>query len=167
MPAMPWHARPVRPRVPPFANDLVATVPNLLCGAEPAVLLHCGFASATLPVRFRTSRSPAFCWIAPAIARSGLSVPKSGWHIALTFCRSGWLVLRPQLQLAVQTTHPAAEPLADPCLTRDISRLPSGGRCHCSDRFRGFAGIPPARRPSYLSVRAFPPFLRGGLSRHD
>src|SRR6266481_755902 len=165
--ATPSRARPVPPTIPPPANDWAAMAPDSQSAAKPANPPLFSPVAANPPAHFHTSRSPAFCSNAPAVAQSALSVPTSGWHTAPAFCKSGWLASHPSPPPAAQTTLPTVAPPAPPYLTRDTAPLPSAVHCRFADRIPVSAGIPPARRPSSPSAKASPPFLRGGLLRHD
>src|SRR5882762_1286723 len=165
--ATPSRARPVPPTIPPPANDWAAMAPDSQSAATRAVFLLSFPGAANPPAHFHTSRLPAFCWNAPAVAQSALSVPRSGWRTAPAFCRSGWLVSHPPPPPAAQTTLPAAAPPAAPYLMRDTAPPPSAAHYHFADRLPGFAGIPPVRQPSSPSAKASPPFRHGGLARHD
>src|SRR5258708_30032736 len=167
MTAKPSRARPVPLTIPPPANDWTAMAPDSQSAPKPVKFLLSFPGVANPPAHFQMFRWPAFCSNVPAIAQSALSVPTSHWHTAPAFFRSGCLAWHPPPPPAPQTTLPAAAPPAPPYLARDTGRPPSGVHCHFADRLPGFAGIPPARRPSSPSAKASPPFLHGGLHQHD
>src|SRR5713101_4602941 len=167
MTVTPSRARPVPPTIPRPAGGSSAMAPGSQPAAKPAIPLLSVPAAANPPAHFRTSRSPTFCWSAPAVAQSALSAPTSGWHTAPASCRSGSLASHPPPPLAAQTARPAAAPPAPPYLKRDTAQPPSAAHCRFADRCPELAGIPSGRRPSSPSAKASPPFLRGGLLRHD